>query len=212
MSLDIKIKDGHGSGSAVRVNEYGDLIIAAQPYPPIGAEVVLQPVRQFFKTDAGASDMRVNGSVTNQKFYIRAVQGYDTYIKVASVVIADASSSLNKFGNITALTNGVLFEYVSDDLGRVTIHDALKTNFNFVRLALGNPAFGATTNSFLASNVSSTSEAYLPVIDFTNIFGVPFGLKLRADSADRLVFTIRDDVSTIDQFDCIAYGFKRAVR
>lgn len=204
-----KLKDGYGSGTEARVNEFGDLSVVVQPYPARDGNVSLIPFRQYFKTDAGASDMRTNGATTNVKFYIRAIADYDTYVHTCSFVIADASASLSKFGNLTALTNGCLFEWKTDDLGTVTIHDALKSNFNFVRLSQGNPSFGTGAGSFLASNVFSTSEAYLPVINFTQIMGIPHGLKLRANSNDRLVFTIRDDTSGVDQFDCIAYGFKR---
>jgi len=37
---------------------------------------------------------------------------------------------------------------------------------------------------------------------------LPWGLRLRKGTKDRLVFTVRDNITAIDQFDAIAYGLK----
>jgi len=153
--------------------------------------------------------MRVDGSTTNVEFYIAAEKDKDKYVKTVSIVIADALATLSEFGNLNAaLTNGVVLEWNTTDLGVVTIADALKTNFDFVRLGLGNPAFGDGAGAFRGGNIVTTSEGYLPVIDFASMFGLPWGLRLRAGTTDKVIFRIRDDVTAIDQFDAIAYGIK----
>ena len=73
---------------------------------------------------------------------------------------------------------------------------------------MGQPAFGATTNAFIASNVSGLSEAVIPILDLTKILP-PFGIKLDKSSIQTLSLTVRDNCTGVDQFDCIAYGFDR---
>lgn len=153
--------------------------------------------------------MAVDGSTTNVNFWVPAGQENDRYICRLDFVIADAGQGLNEFANTnSALTNGCRFFY-EDDLGEVDIHDALKTNWDFVRLAGGNPAIGATTDAFRASNVSGASEGYIPQLDLRTTFGFRWGLRLAFGTVQRLVITIRDDCTAADQFDVIAYGFER---
>jgi len=207
--IDVKLVDGHGGSNAAMINGEGELNVVVHPHPPKDEAEHPIPFRQYFTTDgtsAGSKDMLVNGSSTEQKFWIGSNSEYDTYINSVSVVIADASATLNKFGNLTALSNGVKIEWVTNEFGTRIIADAITTNFEFMRLAAGYPAFGNTTNTFRANNVSGTSEAYIPHIDFKSIFGMSWGFRLRKKTTDQLVFTIRDDVSGMDQFDAIGYG------
>jgi len=209
MTIDVHVKDPYTKKRLV-IDTDGAAMVVVHPHPPRNGldNSGISPFRQYMKNSAGASDMRVNGATTNVEFYIEADDDFDTYIKSVSVVIGDASALLSSFGGIAALSNGVLFTHETIDLGTTIIHDALKTNFNFIRLSLGNPSFGDGVNAFLAGKVAGTSEAYLPVINFTDIFGLPWGLRLRKGTKDRLVFTVRDNITAIDQFDAIAYGLK----
>lgn len=212
--LPTTVNDARGTGGGLKINGEGEASVVVHPHPPRDEDSVngtAIPFRQYFTDDGystGSSDMKVNGSTTNQSFYIQAEEERDIYVGRVSIVIADASAALNKFGNITALTNGVEFKWTSRDLGETVIHEALKSNFDFVRLSGGSPAFGATTSAFRASNVSGASEGYIPQIDFSEIFGLPWGIRLRRGTTDKLVFTIRDDTSSVDQFDAIGYGIR----
>jgi len=38
---------------------------------------------------------------------------------------------------------------------------------------------------------------------------MPRGLKLKGGTGQRIVFKINDDITSIDAFDVIAYGFER---
>jgi len=211
MSYPSEIVDGHGTGYSLKINEEGTANVVVHPHPPLSDPTVTEPFRQFFTDDGaptGSEDMTVNGSTTEQEFFITAQAEKDVYIKSISVVISDAGAALNEFGNLAALTNGCKFTHFTSDGGETVINDSLTTNFEFVRLAIGNPSFGNGANSFRANNVSGTSEAFLPVIDMQAIFGMPLGLKLRKGTLDRVIFTIRDNVSALDQFDAIGYGVR----
>ena len=215
MSIDVQIRDGGKTQRVASVlGSDGNNALFVQPSfapPPVNAQPMII-FRQYFTDDGlstGSNDMRVDGSSTNQSFYIPASSKSDRYITQISFEIADASQTLNEFGNLgAALTNGCQLTYDREGFDTIEIHDALKTNWDFVRLCQGNPAFGTTTNAFLASNVIGASEAYIPVLDFTKIMP-PFGVKIAAGTTQRLSIIIRDNTTGVDSFNAIAYGFDR---
>lgn len=206
--LQTVLVDGYGKGNQLKINGEGELSVVVHQHPPKDEKISSIPFRSLFTTTAGSSDMLVDGSSTSQEFAVRAENEKDVYIKSIIVTIVDAGATLSEFGNLAALTNGVLFEWVTEDLGSTILNDGIKTNFEFMRMALGNPPIGGGTSAYLASNVVSTSEAFMPVIDFNSLFGLQYGLRLRAGTNDKIAFTIRDNVSTMDQFDAIAFGIK----
>jgi hypothetical protein len=206
--LKTRIEDGFGSGTKVRVSPEGQLNVVVHPHPPQGEQISALPVREFF-TNAGSNDMKVDGSSSEVRFTIEADATKDKYIKTISFLISDASATLSEFGNLnSALANGCKLSWQSQEEGEIVISDQLTTNFEFVRLCVGNPSFGDSAGSFRASNITSTSEGFLPVLDVSSVFGLPFGFRLRAGTTDKLVLTIRDNVTGVDQFDAIAYGLK----
>ena len=202
MGISVNIEDSRKK-HRLKINGEGEASVVVHPHPPRDEEAVIGtplPFRQYFTDDGystGDNDMKVDGSTTPQTFFIQAEQERDIYIGRISMVIADASAVLNKFGNLTALTNGVLFEWKSQDLGDTVIHEGLKSNFDFVRLGGGKPAFGDGAGAFRANNVSGTSEGYIPQLDFSEVFGMPWGVRLRRGTTDKLIFTIRDDVTGV---------------
>lgn len=200
------ITDGKGTGNKAMIDDQGALSVSVATYPPLITQKS-KIYRAYLATSAGSTDMKVNGSVTNVEFYISASGTADRYITQLSFVIADVNATLDKFGAIAALTNGCKLTY--ERLGEtITIHNALKSNWDFVRLSLGNPAFGYTINAFIAHNVYGNSEGVIPVLDFTRIIP-PYGIKLDKGTIQKLILTVRDDCTGVDQFDCIAYGFDR---
>jgi len=210
MSIDVKLICG-GNATAASVTTENALYVQDQGLPPPEPQGRARIFRQFLTADgtsSGSSDMRVNGATTPVEFWVQADSTYNLYISSLSFVIADASATLNKFGNITALTNGCDLEYFTD--GRTTvINGELKSNFDFVRLCLGNPAFGDGAAAFRASNVESTSEGYLPVLRFSEVFGLQWGIRLRPGTTDKIILRVNDNASGVDAFNCIAYGFTR---
>lgn len=203
---------GNTGGNTARIDKEGTLHTVIHPHPPKGNVLEALPFRQYFTDNgvsSGSNDMRANGSLTAPvEFYISADPDRDIHINSVSVEITDAGATLNQFGNIGALTNGVEFLWSTQGLGVETIHEGLKSNYEFIRLAGGQPAFGSGTTAFRANNVNGTFEGYIPYIDFSDIFGLPWGLKLRAGTNDRLVWRVRDNVSGVESFNVIAYGIR----
>jgi len=186
------------------------LTVTVFPSPPLMQQKI-KIFRQYLTDDGtttGSHDMQVVASLSSpQDFWIQADENNDRYITAVSFMITDAGATLNKFGNINALTNGCVFEYdTSTDV--VTIHGELKSNWDFVRLCLGVPSFGDAASAFKATNVIGSDEAFIPVFNFISILP-PYGIKLDRGTTHKLVLRIRDDTTGVDAFDAIAYGFER---
>ena len=206
--LKVRVDDGQGTGGQARVLD-DSLAVTVFPSPPLVPQKV-RIFRQYLTSDgtsSGSSSMKVDASATAQEFYVQAGDDVDRYITTLSFVIADATATLNEFGAVTALTNGCQLFYEAK-AGTVYIHDTLKSNWDFVRLCMGAPAFGDAAGAFRASNVVGTSEGYIPVLDLRRSLP-PFGVKLDVGTKQRLVLEVRDDCSGVDGFNCIAYGFDR---
>lgn len=207
----VRIVDGTESSRAACVTKDHGLLVAVDPSPPILEQRTII-FRQYMTVDGepdGSHDMRVDGSGDPVLFYVKAAQAAYRYITSLSFIISDVNATLDKFGFLTALTNGCRLYYESA-MGDIDIHDGLKSNFDFVRLAMGQPAFGTTGDSFRASNVVGNSEGYIPVVDFQKMLP-PFGIRLDFGSVQRLVLAVQDDTQLVDGFDAIAFGFDRLV-
>ena len=211
MAVKANIEDGSGNGNLAKVSNEGFLFTQEAPFPPSGEETKITVYREFLtlNNDGTTNDMRVDGSTTSQYFWVNAEPNFDIYITTLSFLISDAGAELDEFGNLAALTNGCRLFY-EDNNGEINIGTDLVSNFEFIRLCQGNPAFGNAADAFRARNIVGASEGYIPVFDFRN-FGFRWGLKLKAGTNNRLVMEINDNVSSIDGFNATAYGFRRVL-
>jgi hypothetical protein len=211
MAVKANIEDGSGNGNLAKVSNEGFLFTQESPFPPSGEETKITVYREFLtlNNDGTTNDMRVDGSTTSQYFWVNAEPNFDIYITTLSFLISDAGAELDEFGNLVALTNGCRLFY-EDNNGEINIGTDLVSNFEFIRLCQGNPSFGNAADAFRARNIVGASEGYIPVFDFRN-FGFRWGLKLKAGSNNRLVMEINDNVSSVDGFNAVAYGFRRVL-
>ena len=206
--LKATMTDGHGRGYKAKVNGEGELHVVQHPHPPRDEEIDALPFRQYF-TDDGKSSGDNNMVVTSEtEFYIAADDDEDIWIKTISVQVSDNGANLDNFGALAALTNGLEFKYSDIVAGDTIIQEAIKTNLDFIRLGLGVPAIGTGTNAFKADISGGGADTYLPVIDLSNTFGLPWGVRLRKGSTGRLTFTVRDNLTGIDTFNIIGYGIR----
>lgn len=196
-------------GQSAKVTPDGALRVTHATFPPIEEEGKTLIFRQYFTEGGlptGLSDMRVNDN--KRQFIIPAHITNERYVKTVSFAISDGAAPLNEFGTIGVLTNGIRFLY-ENTVGQVIIHGALKTNFDFIRLCMGRPAFTMGNNpAFRVTNAIGTTETYMPVFDFAD-FGLPMGLHLKHGTNQKLIIEINDNLLALDGFDAIAYGFDR---
>jgi len=197
------------NGNALLINEDGSINTFVIPKHPAIDQIAL-PFSQYLTidgTELTSSSMLVDGSTNNVDFFIGA-KSFDIYINTLVFSIVDANASMSGFGNLAALTNGLEFFYFNQANGKYTIESGLKSNFDMVRLANFEPSYGTGTAAMQLSNVIGTSEAYVGVIDIEDIFGLQFGLKLRANSTDRIGFIVKDNISALDGMDIKCYGIR----
>lgn len=212
MALKVRLVDGRGSPTDVGVDRFNRIYTADSGIPPhdLGDEILI--FRDFLRTSAGSSDMRVLGGLgTPVDFFVAAPDNADRYISSISIVISDAGVTPNGFGAGAALVNGVQMFY-SQVSTTVFIHDALRTNFDMIRLCQGKPSFGNAGTVFeVPGAIGLLSDAYIPVLDIKEVFGLPWGIRLRRGSVQRLTVCVRDNIVGIglDAFNMIAYGFDR---
>lgn len=202
MTIALEIEDGHGTKNKLCVGKSGDAVVSSTGTPPVGVKTLLKPFSSLFTDSAGATDMRVVGTPTAPiDFYVGAGPQGDRHVYTLSFTISDSAASLNQFGNLAPLTTGCSLIYEDQELGDVVIASELKTNFDFIQLCNFQPAFGTGTAAFLASNVSGASEAYIPILDIKEVFGMAYGLRLPRSSSKRLILRIFDDTTGVDRFD-----------
>lgn len=203
------LEDGYGTGFKAKINSLGVLKVNSQNTPDPIDPILDVPLSGYLTDVNGNIDARVNGSVAPIDFYIAADQDQDTYINSISLKIADQNAQLNNFGNIPALPVGFDLIYKTQELGERLLATTIRSNFDIIRLCQGLPAFSQGVESFRASNVIGGAEGYIPVLRITDNFGLPYGLRLRGGTTDRLIWRINDDVSGVDAFDIFYYGLQK---
>lgn len=207
------LTDGDGQNHKLKIYEEGALGVVSHRHPPRDEEIQPLPFRQYFTDDGtstGSNDLTVDGSSTSVEFSIDAIPEYDIYIKSISLVIGDGGSpALNKYGNLTALTNGIKWDLFNQEEGAYELHDGIKTNLEFVRLGVDTGAIGTGTDAYLADvSGGGTEKSYLPTIDIEETFGLRYGLRLRKGTTDRLIFTVRDNLTDLTTHNAIGYGIR----
>lgn len=208
MGIDTRLKDGSGAKRFLSVDRNRSALTGLTGFPPENPKTTLRPFVSLMANSLGTTSMRVVGSLASpQNFFIESDPDYDRHVLTLAFTIADAGATFNKFGNIAALTNGCQMFYEDKDLGDVFLSDSLKSNFDFVQICNFKPAFGDGASAFKSSNVFGASEAYHPVLDVDEVFGLQYGVKIPAGSNKRIVFKIRDDVSGVERFDVKVFGY-----
>ncbi len=208
MSIKTRILDGLGRGTEARVEDEA-LMVSQYTCPPL----VPQKSRifvQYLTIDGlpgGTSSMLLGAGAVPQDFWVPADEISDRYITTLSFVIADDGADLDLFGAIAALANGCQLFYESMEQ-TVFIHETLQTNWDFVRMALGEPAFGTGAAAFKANNVEGKVDAFIPILDLRRLMP-PYGVKLDRGTTQRMVLRVRDATNGIDSFNCLSAGFDR---
>ena len=199
-----QIVDGNSGDHKLKIQREGEIGVVVHTHPPFRESRTSLPFRQYFTADGtinGSNDMRVNGSVTPLEFCIPAEPNFDRFIKFISVKLADAGATFGEFANLAALTNGVEFEWQSQEVGALIIHDGIKDNLEFFRLSSQVPT--------IIDLSGGGADSIVVGIDLAKMFGSQWGLKLTAGTTEKLIFRVNDNLSVgIDEFNIIGHGTK----
>ena len=211
MAIVTEIKDGYGLGNRLKIGHEGQVDVVIHQHPPTSEQILALPFRSYFTNDGlknGVNTMNVNGSVNYVDYYIKAAADYDIYIKYITVEIADGGiPALNKFGALTALTNGVAFYWDTIQEPLYELHEGIKTNKEFIRIASDTGAIGTGADAYLADVSGGGAEkSYLPSMDMAEVYGLVWGLRLRKGTNDKIIFRVQDDLTGLSTFNAIATG------
>lgn len=207
MGIDSRIKDGKGNKRYLSIDRNNSAKTSVTGLPPESSTTILKPYVEFLTDSAGASSMLVDGSVSEKMFFIESSPDYDRHVLSMSFTIEQDNAKLNLFGALAKLTNGCQLYYQDNSLGDVFLHEAIKSNYDLVQMCLFNPAFGTGTEAFKGSNVDQKLDAYIPVLDIKDAFGLAYGVLIPAGSDKKIVFNIRDDITGLGRFDCKVLGY-----
>lgn len=191
------------NGKQLKIGSEGEISVSIKQHPPLDGGIVALPFRQYFTSDgtaAGSNDMIVDGSTIPVEFWIPAEPNFDRFIKFISIKLSDPAASLDKFGNLSALTNGVEFEWQSQSAGSLVIHDGLKDNLEFFRLTEMTPV--------ITDLSGGGADAITVTWDLAKIFGYQWGLKLSQGTTEKLIFRVNDALSGLAEFNVIGHGTK----
>jgi hypothetical protein len=210
------------NNSTSKVSKDNGLFETDTTYPPVtnGRQIIVYSKSLTLNNDGVTTDMKVDGSVNNQEFFVQSEENFDIFINSVSFFIAAelTTADLSEFGGTTQLTNGCQLIHETEDRGQIIIGDNLRTNLDFLRMCGFQPNFGLlTTDAFKVSQAfSNNDDGYFFILNFTD-YGYDReysgGIRLKAGKNERLVLKIRDNLNlTLTQlstFDGRVYGFKR---
>lgn len=172
----------------------------------IATPTIETPFAGFLETSGGVSDMAVDGSSTSVEYFLDADADADIYMKEMHVVIVDNNIRLSKFGNISALSNGITIKFINPDASETIIAGPIQSLGDF--LFYGPVGWGSNTTSFEAGDVN-TSSHYAGFYTFDLTKYIEDGIRIPAgDATSKLIVTIEDDLSNLTEFKIRVTGFK----
>ena len=207
--IKLMISDNHGHVANVRDLDGAVVVGLATPVvPPQGQASKLRFYAGVLGSgggDTGTVNQNVDGSSTNQEFYVGAHEDYDIHIMQVTIVVADTAIVHSKFGNITALTNG--WDLIAEEKNEETfLVKQAKTGGQLIAQSAFKAAYGADATSFELTNWTGTEDAQtcvFPIGDF-----IPGGFRIGRGTTDRLLAVVRDDLQGLTEFTVRAIGYK----
>lgn len=153
--------------------------------------------------DSSISNMNANGSlVSPQIFGIRGAEGGNPVqlsvdiTRVIMVCIATSAVDLDKFANLTSLTNGVVMRRVRSD-GRIDNVFNVKSNLEIAGILFDYTPYAAT-------NPVQGIDGFVCRLTFAGQEKI--GVVKRLEPGDDLQVLIQDNLSTITLLEMIAEG------
>lgn len=213
MSTPIIITDD--KGNEAKIVDHG-LLVSQSPAPALGGEDFLQiPFVEALtiEGDGVTTDLRVDGSVNSIDAFIEARAEGDLYIKTANIIVEGAGNiALEDFGNLSELTNGLDTFIQNKGVKFPITKQPIKTNLDLVRIGTLTPAVGSDETAFRIKQVQGAGATlYNPVWDFTRLASGIDGVRLSANTKQRLGITINDALGDLTSFTVIMTGFIRLI-
>ena len=153
----------------------------------------------------GGTDLNVDGSVTPSNFAIQSQTDYDIYITKLILVLGGLTLGHNKFGPISALTNGIDL-FLEETNEKTYLFEGAKTSGQLIAFSGFSNPFGTGTGTWELTKWDANNDAHcitVPVSDY-----IPGGLRIGRGTKDRLSITVNDDLTTIPVFFSRVFGYR----
>lgn len=208
MTFPIEIKDATGSEYGAKITSDHALLTTSVDRDSFETEpAILTRYKLFrgFLTNGTNKDLNVNGSVTPVNFSVTSVSGKVLYISQLRVVLKDTYLELDtqdfrRFGTATAgttpLTNGLTLIAKQGGENTLLFAEPVKTIGQFLDYA------DDFTN--LKNSVGSQED----FLSFDFHFEQP--IVLPEAVTDKLVMTVQDDLTAVDEFRVLVRGWQEA--
>lgn len=204
------VQDGSGKEYGACVTSYNALCTSRviPPVPPVGT---ISRYRYYNKligstgASSGVTNQNVDGSATNQLFYISSHPDYDLYITGIIVIIAGLIVSHNNFGSIPELTNGYNLSIIED--GEETrILDEVKTGGQMIAQSIFGNSYGDGATSFELTKWTGNDDAQTVIVPVHDL--LPGGIRIGRGTLDRLQATVFDDLTGLTEFTVRVVGYR----
>ena len=200
MVLKNTIVDGTGTRYRAKVNTEHALLVSTVPndVPIVGTPNRHRYYSAKLENPTYGSDMVQDGSVTPIEFSISSNLDYDIHIMRFEVLISDGSLAMSKFGALSPLANG-LHMTITEEGDTTTIMEAATTNGEVITQSGG-------VEYLLLTNYLANSDAFIVIYNMGNY--IEQGLRIGRASENKLVCTISDDLTGLDDLFIRAFGYK----
>lgn len=212
MTVSVRVRNA-GDKRDAEVDPFGFIRVVDRDLPPFGKEQRGLPFVDRFKNEAGSDSMVIPApGAGGEDFVIQPSQRTDRWV-VSILFFIEGSGpnvTLSQFGGAAPLSVGFDFGGKIEGSERL-LFSGLVRNFDFVRTAMGQPAFGTGANAFQAvDTIGNNTLAYIPVIDFRR-YGMPHGVRLPRASAIEFFWRVNDatNVAGVDTVFSEVSGFER---
>lgn len=164
-----------------------DAVVGLNPRP--GRFLIQSP------ENGGSRDLNVDGSTTPVDFLLSPATGKKVVVKTLVLVFVDTAIDFSKFGGIAAITNGLEIFTKEGGESERQINDALLDNADF---------YGLATDILLQSTPGS--DILKIELDLSAKLGTQF--ELTATRGDYVKITVNDDLSGLNEFYAIIFGYE----
>lgn len=146
--------------------------------------------------NAGSPSLLVNGTTTPVVFSVAPTAGEVWYVQSVVVNLLDSGAmDYNKFGTLTVLTNGLIFEAIIDSTTSTICN--VKDNMDLMGHFHDSPFTMNSTAGFL-----STSDVFMGQAIFEP------AMVLTGDDGDSLQFRVRDNLTALDYLKIFCHVYK----
>lgn len=198
-----------GLAQNFQMNNLGHLFVDITPPLPVSGTPNdrLLYVKYFDTGVANVNpvDLKVDGSVTPVVYDVKAEAGGDVYITKIQILIVDEAVSLNKFGNISPLANGLDLELLQAGSPLLIINKA-KTCGELVAQSDANSLFGDSNTINILSNYLGNDDAMLLTVNLEEFY--EGGVRLGVGNTDQFKIRVNDDLTDLTKITVRAIGYK----